>query len=71
MRGLNIDHATLQHLLVKFMPILESKFQYRKKPISSSWRMNETYIKVKDKWVYLSRAVDELGDTIDFLLRAK
>ena len=71
MRGLDIDHATLQRWVVKFMPILEVQFKKRKKPVSGSWRMDETYIKVKGKWVYLYRAVDELGNTIDFLLRSR
>jgi putative transposase len=71
MRGLDMDHATLQRWVVKFMPIMEAKFRKRKKPVSGSWRMDETYIKVKGKWVYLYRAVDEFGNTIDFLLRAK
>jgi putative transposase len=71
LRGLEIDHATLQRWVVKFMPILECKFRKRKKPISGSWRMDETYIKVKGKWVYLYRAVDKYGDTVDFLLRAR
>ena len=30
--------------------------------------MDETYIKVKGKWVYLYRAVDSHGDTLDFML---
>ena len=71
MRGLDIDHATLQRWVVKFMPILEVRFKKRKKPVSGNWRMDETYIKVKGKWVYLYRAVDELGNTIDFLLRSR
>jgi putative transposase len=71
LRGLTIDHATLQRWVVKFMPLLEHKFRKRKKPVSSSWRMDETYIKVKGQWVYLYRAVDKFGDTVDFLLRAK
>ena len=65
MRGLNIDHATLQRWVVKFMPILEGTFRKRKKPVNGSWRMDETYIKVKGKWVYLYRAADKYGDTID------
>ena len=43
----------------------------RKKPVNGSWRMDETYIKLNGKWVYLYRAVDKEGNTIDFLLRAK
>ena len=54
LRGLNIDHATLQRWVIKFMPILEGKFRKRKKPVNGSWRMDETYIKVKGKWVYLA-----------------
>ncbi|WP_410519507.1 DDE-type integrase/transposase/recombinase [Candidatus Bandiella numerosa] len=53
------------------MPILEGGFRKRKKPVNGSWRMGETYIKVKGRWVYLYRAVDKYGDTIDFMLRAK
>ena len=71
LRGFTIDHATLQRWVIKFMPILEGRFRKRKKPVNGSWRMDETYIKVKGKWVYLYRAVDKYGDTIDFILRAK
>jgi transposase-like protein len=53
------------------MPLLESQFRKRKKTVNGSWRMDETYIKVKGKWVYLYRAVDSCGNTIDFLLSAK
>ena len=40
-----------------------------RKPASRSWRMNETYIKINGKWVYLYRAVDSCANTIEFLLR--
>jgi transposase-like protein len=45
-------------------------FRVRKRPVGKSWRVDETYIKVKGQWKYLYRAVDKAGDTIDFLLRA-
>src|SRR5262249_19529897 len=40
----------------------------RKRPVGRSWRMDETYIRVKGEWRYLHRAVDKSGQTIDFLL---
>src|ERR1700676_630918 len=43
----------------------------RLRPTNDSWRVDETYIRVKGKWVYLYRAVDSSGATIDFLLSAK
>jgi putative transposase len=42
-----------------------------KRPVGGSWRMDETYIKVKGVWKYLYRAVDKQGKTVDFLLTAK
>jgi len=42
-----------------------------KRPVGSSWRMDETYVKVKGRWKYLYRAVDKIGGTVDFLLTAK
>ena len=49
LRGLNIDHATLQRWLINFMPILEGRFRKRKKLVNGSWRMDEIYIRVKGK----------------------
>ena len=46
-------------------------FRGRKRPVGSSWRMDETHIKVAGQWKYLYRAVDRVGDTVDFLLTAK
>jgi IS6 family transposase len=43
----------------------------RLKATNDSWRVDETYVRVKGKWVYLYRAVDSTGATIDFLLSAK
>ena len=68
-RGVVIDHATLQRWLIRFVPLIDQEVRKRKKPAGSSWRMDETYIKINGKWVYLYRAVDSLGNTIEFLLR--
>jgi putative transposase len=68
-RGAVIDHATLQRWLIRFVPLIDKEVRKRKRPVGSSWRMDETYIKINGKWVYLYRAVDSYGNTIEFLLR--
>jgi transposase-like protein len=67
-RGLPIDHATIQRWVVKYSPLLEEAFHRRKRPVWVSWRLDETYTKVKGQWRYWYRAVDKTGQTIDFLL---
>ena len=67
-RGIDLDHATVNRWVVKYSPALESKFRKHKKPVGKSWRMDDTYIKVKGEWVYYYRAVDKEGQTIDFFL---
>jgi putative transposase len=67
-RGVSVDHATINRWVLKYSPPLEEAFHRRKRPVGRSWRMDETYIKVKGPWSYLYRAVDKTGQTIDFLL---
>ncbi len=67
-RGVKVDHATIQRWVFKFTPLLEKEFSKRKKVVGKRWRMDETYIKVKGQWRYLYRAVDKQGNTLDFLL---
>jgi len=67
-RGVAVDHATIQRWVVKYSPLLEEAFHRRKRPVWVSWRMDETYIKIKGAWYDLYRAVDKQGQTIDFLL---
>ncbi len=68
-RGIGVDHSTIQRWVVKYSPELESIFrQKHKRQVGLSWRMDETYVKVKGKWHYLYRAVDKEGNTVDFLL---
>ena len=69
-RGVCVDHSTVHRWALKLLPVLEKAFRRRKRPVGTSWRMDETYIRVKGEWRYLCRAVDEDGNTIDFLLRA-
>lgn len=70
-RGVDMDHSTVQKWVVYYAPQLEHSFRKRKKPVGSSWRMDETYIKVNGKSVYLYRAVDKEGNTSDFMLSEK
>ncbi len=63
-----MDHATVQRWVYKCTPLMETTFSKRRKPVGNSWSMDETYIKVKGEWMYLYRAVDKEGNTIDFLL---
>jgi putative transposase len=67
-RGVSVDHATVNRWVIKYSPPLEEAFHRRKRPVWVSWRMDETYIRVKGEWRYLYRAVDKHGQTIDFLL---
>ena len=70
-RGVDVDHATLQRWVVKYTPMVEANFRKKKRTVGRSWRMDETYIKIKGQWYYLYRAVDKEGNTIDFLLTKK
>ena len=67
-RGAQIDHATINRWVVRFSPMLIKRFRKYKRPILKSWRMDETYIKIKGEWFYYYRAVDKQGATIDFYL---
>ena len=67
-RGVTVDHTTLNRWVVKFSPLIALEAQKRKRPTSRSWRMDETYIKVKGNWKFFYRAVDKFGKTLDFML---
>jgi transposase, IS6 family len=70
-RGLEADHTTVWRWVQRYGPELEQRLRRHLKPTNKSWRVDETYIRVKGRWCYLYRAIDSAGSTIDFLLSAK
>jgi transposase-like protein len=70
-RGLSVDHSTICRWVHAYSPEIEQRTRRHLKPTNDSWKVDETYIKVKGKWKYLYRAVDSEGNTLDFLLSAR
>ena len=70
-RGLDIHYTTVFRWVQKYSPEIDKRFRPHLRPTNDSWRVDETYIKVKGKDKYLYRAVDSQGNTLDFLLTAK
>jgi len=68
-RGAHVDHTTIYRWVQHYAPIIQERLKWYWKPrTGASWKVDETYIKVKGKWVYLYRAIDKRGCTIDFYL---
>ena len=70
-RGVTVDHTTIFRWIQAYAPEVEKRIRPHLRLSNGSWRVDETYIKVKGRWTYLYRAVDSRGQTIDFLLSAK
>jgi putative transposase len=69
-RGIEVDHSSVHGWVIKLVALFEKAFRRHKRLLGKSWRMDETYVKVKGQWKYPYRAVDKQGNTVDFLLRA-
>jgi transposase, IS6 family len=67
-RGLCVDHTTIFRWVQHYAPELEKRCRPHLKASKDSWKVDETYINIKKVWMYLYRAVDSQGDTIEFLL---
>ena len=67
-RGLSIAHTTIMRWVHQYGPGLDKRIRRYLKQTNDSWRVDETYIKVKGQWMYLYRAVDSKGNTIDLYL---
>jgi len=67
-RGITLAHTTILRWVQRYVPDFEKRWNQYARAVGDSWRVDETYIKVKGQWVYLYRAVDKQGRTVDFLL---
>jgi putative transposase len=66
-RNIAVDHATIHRWVVRYSAELLRRFNLRKRAVTGKWHMDETYIKVRGRWTYLYRAIDSVGDTVEFL----
>lgn len=67
-RGMPVDHSTIYRWVQRYAPEIEKRLRWHwHRPQSTSWRIDETYVKVRGQWTYLYRAVDKFGNTIRFL----
>ncbi|MGE7940354.1 IS6 family transposase [Bacillus paramycoides] len=67
-RGLSIAPTTIMRWVHQYGSELDERVRRHLQSTNDSWRVDETYVKVKGQWLYLYRAVDSEGNTIDFYL---
>jgi putative transposase len=70
-RGVIVDQSTINRWVLRYSPQIEAAFHRRRRPVCLSWWMDETYIRIRDRWRDLDRAVDKAGQAIDFLIAAR
>ncbi|HEV2379826.1 MAG TPA: IS6 family transposase [Terriglobia bacterium] len=67
-RGLSVSHTTVMRCTVRYAPEFEQKWRRYESRVGDSWRVDETYVKVSSRWVFLYRAVDRHGKSVEFYL---
>jgi transposase-like protein len=70
-RGVSLAPSTILRWVQHYAPEFEKRWNRFARPVGGSWRVDQTYIKVRGRWVYLYRAVDSRGQTVDFRLSPK
>jgi transposase-like protein len=70
-RGVALAHTTIMRWVQRYVPEFEKRWNRFACKVGRSWRVDETYVKIKGRWTYLYRAVDSEGKTVDFLSRTK
>src|SRR5712671_7638424 len=70
-RGIRLAHSTILRWVQRYVPEFEKRWSRYARPVGGSWRCDETYIKVRGEWVYLYRAVNKAGKTVNFCLSRK
>ena len=63
--GVTIAPSTILRRLVRYSTELAECWRHLARPVGRSWRCDETYVKVSGRWMYLYRAVDERGRTVE------
>jgi transposase-like protein len=70
-RGIGLVHTTILRWVHHYTPEFEKRWSRFARTVGDSWRMDETYVKIRGVWFYLYRAVDKQGSTVDFFLSPK
>ena len=70
-RGLSLAHTTIMQWVQHYSPEFERRWDQFARVAGQSWRVDETYVKIRGEWVYLYRAVDRVGNTVEFRLSAR